>query len=106
MESIYNTNDYKPKEEDLLILSEESGWLEYDKPIENKQVRMVIVEINGELYDLDNKIKTEDLISRILTEADLEDNIERLYKQINIKLNPKPQKGRESFYNTIRVKLN
>ena len=51
---------------------------------------MVVVEVDGELYDSDNRIKTEDSIRKILAEVDLKDNIEELYKQIDIDLNPKP----------------
>ena len=41
---------------------------------------MAVVEVDDELYDSDNRIKTEDLIRRILVETDLEDNIERFHK--------------------------
>ena len=51
---------------------------------------MAVVKINGELYDSDDKIKTEDSIRKILAEADLEDTIKKLYSQIDTEFNPKP----------------
>ena len=41
---------------------------------------MVVSEVDGELYDSDNRIETEESIRKMLIEADLRDNMERLYK--------------------------
>ena len=89
MENAYDTIDYKPKDKDLHVFLEE-GRSGYDTPKNTNQVRMVVVKINGELYNSDNGIETEDSIRKILIEANLRDNMERLYKQIDIKFNPKP----------------
>ena len=50
---------------------------------------MVVVEIDGIFYDSDDRIKTEGSIRRMLVKTDLEDNMEGIHKQIDIKLNPK-----------------
>ena len=68
------------------MISEE-GRSGYDIPRET--VRMVVVKVDGELYDSDGRIETEDSIKRILVEADLEEYIEELQKQTDVKLNPK-----------------
>ena len=44
------------------------------------KIKIVIIKINGKLYDSNNKIETEESIRRILVEVDLKDNMERLYK--------------------------
>ena len=41
---------------------------------------MIVIEVDSELYNLDNRIKMEDLIRRILAEVDLGDNMERIYE--------------------------
>ena len=51
---------------------------------------MVVVKVNGELYDSDDKIETEESIRKILVEADLKDIMKELYKQIDVEFNPKP----------------
>ena len=68
----------------------EEGRLGYDTLKNTNQVRITIVEVDGKLYNSDNRIETEDSIRRILIEVDLEDIIEELYRQIDIKFNPKP----------------
>ena len=89
MENTYNTIDHRLREEDLNILLEEKR-LGYDTPRNTNQIRVVVVKINSELYDSDNRIETKESIRKMLAETDLEDNIERLHEQINTKLNPKP----------------
>ena len=89
MESECDTSDHKPRDEDLHTLLKE-GRSGYDPHTENNTTRMVVVEVDGELYDTNNRIKTESLIRKILVEADREDDIEGLYKQIDVELNPKP----------------
>ena len=56
----------------------EEGRLRYDTPKNINQVRMVIIEIDGELYDSNDRIEIEESIRKILAEVNLEDNIERL----------------------------
>ena len=41
---------------------------------------MVVVEVDGELYDTDNRIETEDSIRKMLVEANLKDDIKGLYE--------------------------
>ena len=56
------------------------GRLGYNTPKNTNQVKMVVVEVNGKLYNSDNRIETEESIRRILIEADLRNNIKGLYK--------------------------
>ena len=102
--STCDTSDHKSRDEDLRVIPEE-GRSGYDAPIRLDTVRVAVVEVDGELYDTDDGIETEDSIRRMLAEADREDNMEELCKQIDAELNPKPWEGRESFYGTTRVKL-
>ena len=64
IENIYDSPDYKPREKDLQLL-EEIGRLGYDIPI-NDTVRVAIIEVDGKLYDSNNRIKIEDSIRKIL----------------------------------------
>ena len=41
---------------------------------------MVVVKVDNELYDSDDKIKIEDSIRKILVKVDLEDIIKELYR--------------------------
>ena len=41
---------------------------------------MVVIEIDGKLYDTNDKVKIEDLIRKMLVEIDRKNNIKRLYK--------------------------
>ena len=66
----------------------EGGRSRYDTPIET--VRMAIIEVDGILYNSDDRIEIEDSIRRMLAKTDLEDNMEGIRKQIDVKLNPKP----------------
>ena len=50
---------------------------------------MVIVEVDGKLYNTNDRIKTEDSIRKILAEVGRKDDIKGLYKQIDAELNPK-----------------
>ena len=79
MESECDTSDHKPRDEDLHTLLED-GRSRYDTPIKINTVRITIVEVDGKLYDTDDRIKTEDSIRKILVEIDLENDIEGLYK--------------------------
>ena len=58
----------------------EEGWSGYDTAVEIDTVRVVVVEVDSELYDTDDRIKTEDLIRKMLVKTDLENDIERLYE--------------------------
>ena len=58
---------------------EKVGRLGY-KVFINNIIRVIIIKVNGKLYDSDNKIQIKDSIRRILIETDLRDNMERLYK--------------------------
>ena len=89
MESTYDTSDHKPRDEDLRIFSKE-GRSSYNTPENTNRVRIIVVEINRQFYDLDDRIETEESIRRILVIVDLKDSIEELYNQIDVKLNPKP----------------
>ena len=88
MENTCDTPDYRLREEELRIFSEE-GWLGYDTLEDTNQVRVVMVKVDGKLYNFNDKIEIEESIRKMLAEANLKDNIERLYKQINVELNPK-----------------
>ena len=58
----------------------EEGQSGYDTPIKSNTVRVVVVEVDGELYDTNDRIKTESLIRKMLVEVDREDDMEELYK--------------------------
>ena len=51
----------------------------YDTPKNIDQVRIIVVKVDSELYDLDDRIETEESIRKILIEKDLEGIIEELY---------------------------
>ena len=56
------------------------GQSGYDTLKNTNQVRVIIVKINGKLYNSDDRIETKESIRKMLAETDLEDNIERLYE--------------------------
>ena len=58
----------------------EEGRSGYDTPEDADKVRVAVVEVDDELYDLDNGIEAEESIRKMLAEADLRDSMERLYE--------------------------
>ena len=69
VESTCDTNDYKPREEDLYVVLGE-GWSRYNTLRETNTIRVVVVEVDRELYDIDDGIKTEDSIRKMLIKVD------------------------------------
>ena len=78
MESVCDSNDYKLREEDLYTFLE--GRSGYNVLEETNIIKVVVIEVDRELYDTYDRIKTEDLIRKMLVEANREDDMDRLYK--------------------------
>jgi len=72
----------------------ESEYLRYygrtKNPEKDNIIIVVVVEVDGVLYDIDNREETKESIRVRLVEIKIKKDREALHKQITVELNPKP----------------